>query len=263
MEQVENKEQSPNSQMTVATAADQPDFAHMHGKSFSFLGFEPRGLHDHMKGRGRDWFYFLHGAADLCLLISGHLTENAGRLATGALGVGRNASWFLLKKLALRSRADIMASFAAAASNVPQLVTSATLPETVAVSFVVTAYAMRGGTRLGRSLIEAHSSFDTPPPDSSSNSGLARHYDTIKQQFKNAFNESSGSILMKLPPFLLMGRAMLQTTDGVMRKDYSAIAAGLTFLGAAIGLMIFDNRNVVRTSVVTVSTPGMEGPKNG
>lgn len=261
MEQADNKDQSPEEPPPVVVAEQQPDFAHMHSKSVSFLGFEPRGLHDHMKGRGRDWFYFLHGAADLCLLLSGHLTENAGRLVTGALGVGRNASWFLLKKVALRSRADILTSFAAAASNIPQLVTSATLPETIAVSLVVSAYTMRGGTRLGRSLIEAHGSFEPMLPDSSSNSGLARHYDTIRQQFKNAFNESSGSILMKLPPYLLMGRAMLQTTDGVMRKDYSAIAAGLTFLGAAVGLMIFDNRNVVREPVA-INT-GMEGPKNG
>ena len=199
---------------------------------------DPREFHGHMKDRGRDWFYFLHGAADLCLLASGHLTDNAGRFATGALGVGRNASWFLLKKVAMRSHADIMTSFAAAASNIPQLVTSASVPESIAVSLVVAAYTMRGGTRLGRSLIETHSSFNQPSPEDPGVLAAFRH------KFKDAFNETSGGVLMKLPPFLLMGRAVMQLTDGVMREDYSAIAAGAVFMIAATGLMIFDNRNV-------------------
>lgn len=215
----------------------------------------PQALHGRMRERGRDWFYFLHGVADLCLLASGYMAGNPGRLATGALGAGRNASWFVLKKVALRSRADIATSFAAAASNVPQLVTSATLPETVAVSLVVGAYAMRGGTRLGRGIIEARSSFD--PSDENAGSGkFERVCTALRHRIKDSFNETSGSVLMKLPPLMLMGRAIMQAADGYLRKDFSAMAAGSTFLVAATGLMVFDNRNVAQGRPGDFKPPG-------
>lgn len=180
----------------------------------------------HMKAHGRDIFYGFHLLADAFLALSGYLSGNHGRAATGLMNGMRNAAWFPLRKFIRRSHADIATSFVAAGTNVPQLLTSVTVPETAAVSLVIGAYMLRGSTRLGRDMMERADVSERP----------AHGF------LKRAFDDTAGGILIKLPPVMLAGRAVMQTTDGIMRRDYSAVAAGAVFLIAAAGLYYFDNR---------------------
>jgi hypothetical protein len=180
----------------------------------------------HMKSHGRDMFYGFHLLADVFLALSGYLSGNHGRTATGLMNGMRNAAWFPLRKFIRRGHADITTSFIAAATNVPQLLTSVTAPETTAVSLVIGAYVMRGSTRLGRDMLENTNVSARP----------------VRGFLKRTFDDTAGGILIKLPPVMLAGRAIMQTTDGVMRKDYSAVTAGVIFLAAAAGLYYFDNR---------------------
>lgn len=180
-----------------------------------------------MKSHGRDIYYGLHAVADLSLAVSGHATGTWGRESTGLLGVARNATWFPLRKYFMRSRADIVASFTAAASNIPQLMTSATAPETLASSLVISAYSLRGTARICRDRLENQ---DASPK-------------SLKGLLKRAFDESKSGILIKIPPVMLGARAVMQFADGYMRHDFGAMAAGTLFMTAAVSLHHFDSRN--------------------
>lgn len=180
----------------------------------------------HMKAHGRDMFYGFHLLADAFLALSGYLSGNHGRTATGLMNGLRNAAWFPLRKFIRRGHADITTSFVAAGTNMPQLLTSATMPETAAVSLVIGAYVLRGSTRLGRDMLEGSDVSASP----------------VRGFLKRAFDDTAAGILIKLPPVMLAGRAVMQTTDGIMREDYSAVTAGVIFLAAAAGLYYFDNR---------------------
>lgn len=187
---------------------------------------------------GRDIYYGLHALADISLIVSGHLTGAWGRASTGYLGVARNLGWFPMRRLFAKNHADIFTSYLAMVSSIPQLITSATVPETAACSLVVMAYTLRGSTRLGQALLEA----SEPPANS------------CKKFLKESFDDSAGGWLIKLPPMMLAARAVMQMTDGYMRQDYNSLAAGTLFLGAAVSIHHFDHRNVGQAKSVSPSS---------
>jgi hypothetical protein len=152
---------------------------------------------------------------DIGLSVSGLLTQNYGRAATGILGTVRDASFFPLRKVLAGSHAETICSVVALGTNMPQLLRSASPPETAAAALVMTGWTLKAmpGLLHGLSSESVHEFISRPV-----------------QSLKDNFAGASATLFGTMPAAIFATRGAMQMADGITRRDPSAMAAGLCFI---------------------------------
>ncbi len=154
-------------------------------------------------------------AGDLGLTVSGVLTQDYGRAATGIMGTVRDVSYFPMRKILEGGNAETIVSVIALGTNVPQLMRAASTPETAAVALVMAGWSLRALPGLLSTL------------------SSERVHDAISKPFqklRDVFAGASATIFGTIPSMIFASRGVMQMADGITRKDPSAMAAGLFFI---------------------------------
>lgn len=180
--------------------------------------------------------YILHGlqaSGGLGLVVSAIIEGNIGRLVTGGANAGRNI-WQLTTLFNTKSRKserknEVLMNGVSASTNIPQLVTSASIHEAAAAASAVVAYSLRA-TRYKFSRRMAQYRAKLPPAGHSA---------------VNILIKSTNKLLRFGPSVLLFNRAVSQTVDGLTRQDWAAFGSGIAFTLGAVFMAASDRKRAV------------------
>jgi len=180
--------------------------------------------------------YILHGlqaAGGTGLVVSAILEGNIGRLVTGSANAARNvwqlATLFNTKSRKSERKNEVLMNGVSAGTNIPQLITSASIHETGAAASAVVAYSLRAARyKFSRRMAVYRSKL---PP--SGHTAI------------NVLIKSTNKLLRFGPSVLLFNRALAQTMDGYVRKDWASFSAGVAFTLGAVFMAASDRKRSV------------------
>ena len=208
------------------------------GEKVSSEIIEPCG--EGLKKHPRHVHWGFQTLGDIGLSISGALTQNWGRAATGILGTVRDVSFFPLRKY-MAGHADTICSVVALGTNIPQLMRAATGPETAAVALVMTGWSLKAAPGL---------------LDGLASDSVHRFIRKPMQSLKEAFSASSAMLFGTIPSMIFSARGVMQLTDGLTRHDRSAQLAGLCFIFGGVASYFAGRKHLQPALAENVSAPG-------
>ncbi len=209
------------------------------GKKVSSEIIEPAG--EKLRKHPRHFHWGFQTLGDIGLSLSGLLTQNYGRAATGILGTVRDVSFFPLRRILKSGHAETICAVTALGTNIPQLVRAASGPETAAVALVMTGWSLKAvpGVMNGLASDSVHSIVRTPV-----------------QRLKDSFAEASPTLFGTVPSAIFATRGAMQVADGITRKDPSAIVAGLCFIFGGVASYYAGRKHLQPAPVENLGAPG-------